>query len=155
MSYHYLIALCGKEDWLQHLCSTGEHDGSYLHFHKYTSYHCFFLIREARSGFIYVDTGSLFDKTMHQLPAEHDRFKINLSDRAQLPRMNVTCFSRGARVEPQVTVHWTWQGFVPLAGSWLPLAAIWQLRQLFAAQRYYVACRKGMWWYCSLDLQLV
>lgn len=35
------------------------------------SYQCFFLITEAKSVFIFVDTGSLLNMTMHQLPAEH------------------------------------------------------------------------------------
>lgn len=44
----------------------------------------FFLFTEANSGFIFVDAGPLFDMTMHQLSANHCRFKINLSDTAHL-----------------------------------------------------------------------
>lgn len=65
----------------------------------------FFLIVEATSVFIFADTGSLFDTTMHQLAAEHYWFKMNSSDTAQLPHMNVTCFSRGDRAESQVIVR--------------------------------------------------
>lgn len=154
MSLHYLTALCGKEDWLQHLCSMGEHDGSYLHFHKYTSYQCLFLIIEARvRSFLLILALCLIWQCTNYQTANYS-FKINLSDTAQLPHTNI-CFSRGDRMESQVTVRCMWHGFVSLEGSSLPLAAIWQLQQLFAAQQYYVACRKGMWWYCSPDLQLV
>lgn len=105
--------------------------------------------------FIFADTGSLFDMTMHQLPAERYWFKIIFSDAAQLPLMNVTCYSRGDRVESRVTTRCMWQGFVSLEGIWLPIAATCQFQQLFAAQQYYVACRKGMWGYHSSDFQMV
>lgn len=47
----------------------------------------FFLIIEASSGFIFVDAGPLFDRTMYQLSENHYRFKINLSDMAQFLRI--------------------------------------------------------------------
>lgn len=133
MSSYCLITLCRKEDWLQHLLCMGEHDGSYLHFHQCTLFEWVFLIIEATSVFTFADTGSLFDKTMHQLSAEHYWFKINFSDAAQLPYMNVTCFSRGGRAKSQVTAHSMWQGLVSLEEIWLPLAATCQFQQLFAA----------------------
>lgn len=63
----YLVTLGGKEDQLQYLCSIGEHDVFCLRFHKYISYQWFFfLIIKASSGFIFVDAGPLFYRTMYQ-----------------------------------------------------------------------------------------
>lgn len=71
MSSYCLITLCRKEDWLQDLYCMGEHDDSYLHFHHCRPFGWVFPIMVATSVFTFADTGSLFDKTMHQLSPEH------------------------------------------------------------------------------------